>query len=142
MFRDDYADVTSLDLHSLLYGDPKMRGKIAFLSGDVPASVDARKAVVRRETQEGSTGGELRRCVAALRRLELDAVAIDMTPPEVADLGFVVMRVVVPELHQLWGGHQVRCLGGRRVAEVPIRLGYGDRSRAPGDFNRDPHPMP
>ncbi len=162
-FREDYADVTSLDLHSLLYGHPRMRERVAFLCGEVPAAVRSAKAAARDEAAAAagdsaapaasravsgsaasgeSASDELRRCIAVLRRHDLDAVAIDLTPPDVADLGFAVVRVVVADLHPLWGGHQLRCLGGRRLAQVPVRLGYLEAPRATHELNTDPHPMP
>ena len=59
-----------------------------------------------------------------------------------SDLGFTAVRVVTTDLHPLWGGHHVRCLGGRRVREVPVRLGYRESPPAVTDLNPDPHPMP
>ena len=143
-FREDYADVTSLDLHSLLYGDPRMRAKVAFLMGETPARARWRNAAARvcDPVAPEATETELARCVARLRTAELDAVVVDVTPRDIRDAGFVVVRVVVEDLHPLWGGHQVRCLGGRRVREVPMRLGYFDQPRAVDELNGDPHPMP
>jgi ribosomal protein S12 methylthiotransferase accessory factor len=144
VFREDYRDVVSLDLHSMLYGHPHMRAKLAFLFEAPPAAARAFKMGVhaRGRRIERASGAELAGTVATLRRAGLDAIAIDVTPPDVQDLGFVVMRVVVADLHPLWGGHHVRCLGGARLREVPARTGYGDRAWTIADFNRDPHPMP
>lgn len=141
-FRADYADITSLDLHSLLYGDPRMRANLDFLCGEVPAAVQEFKARARAagESSRGGTHAELERCVDVLRRRGHDAIAVDVTPADVAEMGFVVTRVVVLDLHPLWGGHRVRCLGGRRLREVPPRLGYP--ARAEDELNTDPHPMP
>lgn len=144
-FRDDYADVTSLDAHSLLYGHPSMREKLAFLTGDVPDAVQVCKAALRREESpevKRRPAKDLARCTSALRRLGLEAVVVDLTPSDVEELGFVVVRVVVTDLHPLWGGHAVRCLGGRRLHDVPVRLGYRASDTPTSDFNLDPHPMP
>lgn len=144
-FRDDYADVTSLDLHSLLYGHDHMRAKVAFLTGEAPLRARWFKSGVHASAAASSSEGPaamIDRCVGMLRRLDLDAVVVDVTPRDVADLGLVVVRVVVADLHPLWGGHHVRCLGGQRVREVPIRLGYADRKRTAHELNPDPHPLP
>ncbi|MBI3768547.1 MAG: YcaO-like family protein [Deltaproteobacteria bacterium] len=145
VLREDYDDVTSLDVHSLLYGDPRMRDKVAFLSGDVPAQVRWCKAAAHACDPVGrqeSVEAELERCVARLHHAEIEAVAVDVTPRDIRDSGFVVVRVVAADLHPLWGGHHVRCLGGRRVREVPVRLGYLERPLAIDELNTDPHPMP
>jgi len=136
-FRPDYADVISLDQHSLLYGDPRMRAKLGFLL-DGSERVRSRPATVASDDESH----ELERCQALLRELSLDAVVVDVTPPDIADLGLVVVRVVVADLHPLWGGHHVRCLGGARVARVPVTLGYRTHPWGPGEFNTDPHPLP
>jgi ribosomal protein S12 methylthiotransferase accessory factor len=122
-----------------------MRDKVAFLMGDVPARVSGCKAVAHACDPVGRSESaelELARCVARLRDADLEPVAIDVTPRDIRDTGFVVVRVVVADLHPLWGGHHVRCLGGRRVREVPVRLGYFDHPRALTELNADPHPMP
>ena len=170
-FRADYADVRSLDAHSLLYGHPHMRAAFAFLleratepvsgtsiqrspAGRVDAAPAGRVGDPPAASTNGDTGAapdgaegcavdvELARCVAQLAAAGIEPVAVDVTPDDVRDLGFTAVRVVATDLHPLWGGHHVRCLGGRRVREVPVRLGY--RASAPdvADFNPDPHPMP
>jgi len=162
-FRADYADVRSLDAHSLLYGHPHMRAAFAFLLeratepvsgtsiqrspagrvGDPPAASTNGDTAAEADRAEGCTVDvELARCVAQLAAAGIEPVAVDVTPDDVRDLGFTAVRVVAADLHPLWGGHHVRCLGGRRVREVPVRLGY--RASAPdvADFNPDPHPMP
>jgi ribosomal protein S12 methylthiotransferase accessory factor len=144
-FRDDYADVTSLDLHSLLYGHPRMRDKVAFLSGPVPTRVPwyAPDRPTAHSVDRGDAVDlELDRCLQRLRAADLEAVAVDVTPRDVRDAGFTTMRVVVTDLHPLWGGHHVRCLGGRRLYEVPLKLGHLECPRALHELNSDPHPMP
>ncbi len=45
-----------------------------------------------------------------------DVVAVELTTPDIAELGLHVVRVVVPGLHPLQMGHANRCLGGYRLA--------------------------
>ncbi len=140
-FRADYADVRSLDAHSLLYGHPHMRAKLTFLlDGATPHG--RQNTTVERVTDTGSVDADVERCVAKLAAAGIEAVVVDVTPEEIRDLGFTVVRVVATDLHPLWGGHHVRCLGGRRVREVPVRLGYRNCRRTVADLNSDPHPLP
>jgi ribosomal protein S12 methylthiotransferase accessory factor len=143
-FRDDYTDVRTLDKHSLLYGHPRMRDRVAFLQDDVPDAVRRFKAWTHAAaaSTDTSPAAELKRCVQNLARAGLDAVVVDVTPDDVRELGFVVVRVAVPDLHPLWGGHHVRCLGGTRVRTVPVTMGYFATERRAADLNHDPHPMP
>jgi ribosomal protein S12 methylthiotransferase accessory factor len=65
----------------------------------------------------------------------------DVTTPDVRDLGLSVVRAVVPGSHPLFMGHALRARGGRRLWEVPQRLGHRGISPATGD-NPAPHPYP
>jgi ribosomal protein S12 methylthiotransferase accessory factor len=143
-FRSDFADVTTLNGHSLLYGDPAMRTRAAFLADAVPEPVRRFKAGARRLGRGASGDADvlLRECARSLHDVGLEAVAVDVTPSDVRDLGFEVVRVVVCDLHPLWGGHHVRCLGGERVRAVPVRMGYRSTPAPVAMLNDDPHPMP
>ena len=138
--RADFADVTSLNAHSLLYAAPRMREHTRFLLGDVPIPVGVRQS--QPQGGRGDAKHELAHWVGVLANAGLEAVAVDLTPPEIADLGFEVFRVVVSDLQPLWGGHHVRCLGGDRVRKVPVALGYRERESTTVELNSAPHPMP
>jgi len=65
----------------------------------------------------------------------------DVTSEDVGDLGLRVVRALIPGFHPLILGHKIRALGGRRLWEVPQKLGYPGVTRAKGD-NPAPHPYP
>ena len=65
----------------------------------------------------------------------------DLTSSDVGELGLAVVRAVIPGFHPLVVGHRARALGGRRLWEVPQRLGYPGLDRETGD-NPYPHPYP
>jgi ribosomal protein S12 methylthiotransferase accessory factor len=144
VFRDDFADVTSLEHHSLLYADHRVRRHATFLWSHVPDGARAIKERGRQVHPErlGSPRAQLERCVGSLRAAGMDAVVIDVTPADVRDAGFVVVRVVVTDLHPLWGGHQLRCLGGARLQRFPVALGYRNSECDVRELNAAPHPMP
>jgi ribosomal protein S12 methylthiotransferase accessory factor len=77
----------------------------------------------------------------SLRALGLRLFAVDLTTPEVRALGLNVVKAVVPGLNPLVIGHIKRALGGRRLREVPLRLGY-DAPELPLDDPTNPHPFP
>lgn len=85
--------------------------------------------------------GQLAAIVAKVEAAGLDAIACDLTTPDIAELGLAVVRVVVPGLHPLFMGHRNRALGGRRLYEVPRR--FGDAGITAGEpDNPYPHPFP
>ena len=69
------------------------------------------------------------------------AYAVDVTSPDVAELGLVVTKAVAPELCALDVAHGARFLGGRRLYGAAAALGL----RAPlaaSEVNPQPHPFP
>ena len=69
------------------------------------------------------------------------AYAVDVTSPDVAELGLVVTKVVAPELCALDVAHGARFLGGRRLYEAVAELGL--RAALDEDeVNPYPHPFP
>jgi ribosomal protein S12 methylthiotransferase accessory factor len=70
------------------------------------------------------------------------AYAVDVTSPDVAELGLVVTKVVAPELCALDVAHGARFLGGRRLYEAAVELGLRSRPLAAAELNPYPHPFP
>ena len=67
--------------------------------------------------------------------------AVDVTSEDVAPLGLVAVRAVVPEFHPLFSGHTIRSLGGTRLWTVPQKLGYRGVETV-ADTNAAAHPYP
>ena len=68
-------------------------------------------------------------------------LAVDITPPDVADTGLYVVRVLVPGYHPLIMGYRIRATGGRRLWAIPQKIGFPRLNPAVGD-NPLPHPFP
>jgi ribosomal protein S12 methylthiotransferase accessory factor len=56
-----------------------------------------------------------------------DVLAYDLTRP---DVGFPVVKVIVPGLRHFW-----RRLGPGRLYDVPVQLGWVDRAKAEDGMN-------
>jgi ribosomal protein S12 methylthiotransferase accessory factor len=69
-------------------------------------------------------------------------VGIDVTTPDVDEAGFKVVRVVVPELQRMDIDHRHQHLGGRRLYEVPHKLGRAAKLADEDTLNLQPHPFP
>ncbi len=59
---------------------------------------------------------EINHCRALLEKAGLEVLAMDMSQP---DIELAVAKVIVPGLNHYW-----RRLGGRRMAEVPVKMGW------------------
>jgi ribosomal protein S12 methylthiotransferase accessory factor len=130
--------VESFDDH-MRYFAPDDRARLA-------SFLDA--SAERRPTDEvsplgGETPGD---CLGALvDRLAahgLVAYAVDVTSPDVGELGLAVVRVVVPELCALDVWHRARFLGGRRLVTAAHALGLVPAPLDVTQLNPLPHPFP
>ena len=78
--------------------------------------------------------------VSHLATRGLEVCTVDLTPPEVAQTGFVVVRTVVPGMQPLTPGGEL-CLGGTRLRTMATQLGCPARY-GPDRWNPAPHPFP
>lgn len=75
-----------------------------------------------------------------LKNKNLDAYYTDITTPEVSKLGLFVVKVIIPELQPLYLDEKFPYLGGKRLNEVPRKLGCMTHRRGP-KLNDFPHPF-
>lgn len=136
-YADDYHDVTGFEDHVRLYAYSDMRHAVEFLLADVtdPAS-DWRSGSL------GQPGADLARVVELLRSCEVETLATDLTTPDVRECGLWVTRSIAPELQPLDAMHRRRFLGGRRLYDVPVRMGHVKKPTTVDQLNPYPHPYP
>ncbi len=79
--------------------------------------------------------------VNELHRLNHRVLLRELTTPDVQELGFSVIRAVIPGFHPLVLGHHIRPLGGIRLWTLPQQLGHQGIHPETGD-NPAPHPFP
>jgi ribosomal protein S12 methylthiotransferase accessory factor len=89
----------------------------------------------------GDPVDDVRVMVDRVRAVGERVLLCDLTTDDVRQLGLCVVRAVIPGFHPLHVGHSVRSLGGRRLWQLPQRLGYPGISADTGD-NPTPHPYP
>ncbi|MBT2445600.1 YcaO-like family protein [Streptomyces sp. ISL-43] len=87
----------------------------------------------------GDSGQDLALLVDMLARAGYEAVAVDCTTDEARDVGFRVVRVLVPGLMPLSFTHRARYLAHPRLYEAPARMGYP--VHAEPDLNPLPQPF-
>jgi ribosomal protein S12 methylthiotransferase accessory factor len=89
----------------------------------------------------GDLAGDLRVLAERIAATGHRVLLADVTSPDVEALGLFVLHALVPGYQPLCMGHGIRSLGGRRLREVPPRLGYPPIDPERGD-NPAPHPYP
>jgi ribosomal protein S12 methylthiotransferase accessory factor len=136
-FASDFSDIREFEDHVALYGYGDMLHAVQFLLDETNGCVS--------EWENGSTGDtkrDLDKTVSLLAELNLEVVALDLTTPDVEACGFRVTRAILPELQPLDADYLHRFLGGRRLYEVPQRMGFKDGPTAIETLNPYPHPYP
>jgi ribosomal protein S12 methylthiotransferase accessory factor len=128
----DPAKTTTLEDHALLYADPSMASAFDFLEGGRADWPD-------RAEPEGVD--PLARIVEHFRGVEQDLLYVNLTPPDLEPLGLFTARVLLPGFQPIWFGERERRLGGRRLYELPWRLGLRDAPTRFESFNPLPHPI-
>lgn len=137
IIEDDYSNITDFEQHVYLYAYGGMLPAVQFL-----LSSDEWRSF-RDFDNVASFGGveELQRSLQMVQAAGCEVMAIDLTTPDVRELGFRVVKVIIPLAVPLEGDHNHRLLGSPRIFQVPARLGYRSQSDLT-KLNPYPHPYP
>jgi ribosomal protein S12 methylthiotransferase accessory factor len=132
------AAVVSFEDHIRYYAHHRRAEAAAFLS------VSPERVAVEDvpELEGGSPREHVHALCARVKAAGSDAYAVDVTSPDVRELGVTVVKVVAPELCALDVPHGARFLGGRRLYEAAVAVGLRELPLAEDDVNPDPHPFP
>ena len=137
-FRDDFADVATFADHIRVYADPEHAPRAAFLTAS-PAGV----ALSTVAPLLGSTVDEqLASLVERLLQAGIEPCMVDVTTPDVAELGLHVVRTIAPELCMLDVRQDACFLGGSRLRAAPVELGLRTRKLSPASTKPCPRPVP
>jgi ribosomal protein S12 methylthiotransferase accessory factor len=130
-------DVRELDDHARAYEHPDWLAHASFLWAS-----DARMPAPHScERPQPGDAGRLDALIRALDASEVTLIGVDLTPPEVARYGIRVARSIAPGLQPLGFSDRIR-LGGRRLYDAPVRMGYLAAPRAGDELNPVPHCFP
>jgi ribosomal protein S12 methylthiotransferase accessory factor len=122
----------SLEDHALLYADPAMRSAFAFLNGPWGTWAAPRAPGMEEALSE---------LIAHFRASGGDMLYVNLTPQDLEPLGLFSVRAVVPGFQPIWFGRRERRLGGRRLFELPHRLGLRPAPLDVASLNPLPHPV-
>lgn len=137
-FSPDFREVVEFADHIRVYADPRNAERACFLS-----TSPERRTVGEVDALDDADPQDLLGTVTtSLLESGMEAYAVDVTTPDVAELGLHVVRVVVPELCPLDVRQDACFLGARRLREAPAALGLREHALTFAELNRDPHPFP
>ena len=132
-----YQDVKTLEDHSAYLTVPERLGEFAFLLengcnqnfADLP------------DHSTGNLKSDLNRCIEILREAGCRVVFADVTTPDLAGYPIRAVRTLATGLQPIHFGHAGARLGGRRLFELPKRLGFAPKVLSETDLNPCPHPL-
>jgi ribosomal protein S12 methylthiotransferase accessory factor len=130
--------IETFDEHMLFYSRHEQAALAAFLT-----DAELRTPTSAVPGLAGSSpADQIAEVVARLGERGLGAYAVDVTSPDVRDLGLSVVRVVAPELCALDVSQRAQFLGGRRLYTAAHEAGLVAAPLRPEDLNPLPHPFP
>lgn len=142
----DFSNVNQFSITCKLYTVmPELRPHLLGVEGRVSAEVTVDQLPRWESKGQGQGQGmvaEIRELVGRLKARGYEAAVVDVTTPDIASIGLRVARVVTPELQQLHASARWAFLGGRRLYEVPVRLGARPTLPTESDLSSYPHPFP
>ena len=136
---ENYQNINSVILHGIAHAvDPTLGKSLEFLnpSGKQIAIQDIKNFY------DDSMVNNIQHLVNKLTEKGLDVIAKELTTVDVDEVGFKVIRVVVPGMQPLDVNHTRRYLGGTRLYEVPCQMGLRKHPITEEEVNPYPHIFP
>ena len=132
-----FSEVHDLLDHSALFMTPAMLEELEFL-------FDHQRSLPVEALSRFRSGGpeeDLDLCIGALVRAGCRLAFVDVTTPDVAGLGWTVVRTIASELQPIHFGYGHERLGGKRLYEVPVVMGHRGTPLMVEELNPCPHPL-
>lgn len=141
MLNDPFL-VRQMDDHAMLYSLKQSEERLDFLlQNGRPYRTFAEE--FKPKAEHADLTDDLRAILQNFRELNLDVIVVDQTTPETLRNGLHCVKVLIPGMLPMTFGQQlIRLSGLERVLRIPAELGYADKSLAPEQLNRHPHPFP
>lgn len=89
----------------------------------------------------GQSYNKLERIIKLLKEKRIDIVYVDITDKNIRKYGFVVVKVVIPQLHPLYLDERHPYLGGERLYVTPVKMGLLQKPNTENQLNKVPHPF-
>jgi ribosomal protein S12 methylthiotransferase accessory factor len=133
-----YADVHTLHDHGNFVAPLERLAEFDFLLDRAPS----RKLSQLANRSSGDVAGDLAIVVDGLCAAGSRVAYADVTTDDVAAVGVRVVRTIATHLQPMAFGYGFERLGGRRLFELPAKLGLRDAVLTESELNPCPHPMP
>jgi ribosomal protein S12 methylthiotransferase accessory factor len=130
------SDIQSQETHALFYVDYRRLPHVKhLLSGKL-------KQLTISSEADNRPVADLDSLVKHLAKAGFEIIYADLTTTDVEELGFKVVKVIIPGMQPLDFGTVTQHLGSNRLYESPRRMGYHIHHTHHSQLNRFPHPFP
>lgn len=138
--RDDFSRIREFGDHAILATDPKLGRQVMSRLVEAKPNAVEKLCSLNRDVYGKD---RLQAVVNCLSCQGFSPVAVDITPVDLSDCGFVLVRVVVPGLVPLNASHAMRPLGAsRRRARASRVVDFEFDAKDSEIFETSPHPFP
>ncbi|MGH7801227.1 MAG: TOMM precursor leader peptide-binding protein [Thermodesulfobacteriota bacterium] len=121
--------------HGELYYDPEMLKHLDFMiDSNNYQNLSEIKDLSKKDPKEN-----LRLCLDIFRKKKMDVIAVDCTSVDIVNTGLYVVKIIIPGMQPIGFGMRNQKLGGRRLYNVPMKLGYSKRPTREEELNMIPH---
>ena len=127
--------VKTIDDHDLLYGSHDAIPRLNFWL-DIP-----QEPFPWKRANQPSRAENLKQIVNWLGDNNHDLLYVNLTPPDIAELGLYTARAILPGFQPIDFGWKERRLGSRRIYNLPFEIGLRPLAATWDDLNHDPHPL-
>jgi ribosomal protein S12 methylthiotransferase accessory factor len=137
--EEDYRDIKTPTLHALAHAVcPELRSSLDFLtSSDAQLTFDTIPNLSSKSKVKN-----VQTLVKMLAEKDFDVISYDLTTLDIDEVGFKVVRSVIPGMQPLDINHSRRFKGGKRLYEVPVQMGLLEEPLCEESLNPYPHPFP
>ncbi len=137
--RSDFSDINNPTLHALAHAVcPELRSSLSFLTG----SKDLLSFNTLPNLSTKNKIYNIHTLVELLGERDLDIISFDLTTLDIDEVGFKVVRSVIPGMQPLDINHSRRYEGGKRLFDVPVQMGILEKPHSARELNPFPHPFP
>ncbi|WP_157776892.1 YcaO-like family protein [Ichthyobacterium seriolicida] len=134
---NDFNSVKSFEAHSVFYNKRK---DLRYIIKPFLEKTPNKTVNLLKKDDDFSDKIKLSHLVSIFKQKKYPYIVKEITTNDIKNYGFVVVRVIIPNMTHLNGTYGQYYLGGDRLYESPKKMGYDTKKIE--ELNTFPHPFP
>lgn len=126
-------EITTLGERAYYWSQKQYSQKIDFFLRGKKKYIDLRNTDL-------SLVSNLEKVLEYFKKNNIETYCVDTTIKEARKIGFISKMALIPKLHPLYLNEKFPYLGGERLYNVPVKLGYLSKPKNEYELNKIPHP--